>query len=141
MKLPVTMVRSGLRMAGLAALTLAGAAAAQQPIDEEAPWPRVRTTNGHTVTLHLPQVESWTSNSFQARAAAAVKMAGQKKEWLGVVWISARGSVDHVKRMVTLDELEISKGRFPDASGQESNVLAVVRQVVPSGARTVSLDY
>ena len=61
--------------------------AAQTPVDEEAPWPRVRTTNGHTVTLHLPQEESWTSNSFNARAAVGLKMAGSKSEWLGVAWI------------------------------------------------------
>jgi len=49
-------------------------------IDEESPWPRVRSTNGYTVTLHLPQVESWTSNSFRARAAVEVKQAKAKNE-------------------------------------------------------------
>jgi hypothetical protein len=110
-------------------------------VDEQAPWPRVRTTNGHTVTLHLPQVESWTSNSFNARAVVAVKMAGTKKELFGVVWLAAQGSVDRSNRIVTLDQMEITRGRFPDAPDQGSNALAIVRDVVPSGARTVSLDY
>ncbi|HXI52865.1 MAG TPA: hypothetical protein VNH84_15225, partial [Candidatus Saccharimonadales bacterium] len=110
-------------------------------MDEESPWPRVRTTNGHTVTLHQPQVESWTSNSFHARAAVGLKMAGSKTEWLGVVWIAAHGSVDYLTRMVTLDRLEITKARFPDAPDGGSNALAIVRDVVPAGARTVSLDY
>src|SRR5262245_6375472 len=124
------------------ALTVAtGLATAQTPVDEEAPWPRVRTTNGHTVTLHLPQVESWTSNSFNARAAVGLKMAGSKSEWLGVVWIAAHGSVDRATRIVTLDRLEITKARFPEAPDGGSNALAVLRDVVPSGARTVSLDY
>src|SRR5689334_16750907 len=114
---------------------------AQSPIDEEAPWPRVRTTNGHVVTLHLPQVETWTSNSFNARAAVGLKMAGAKSEWLGVVWIAAHGSVDRSNRIVALDHFEITKARFPDAPDGGSNALAIVRDVVPSGARTVSLDY
>jgi hypothetical protein len=124
------------------ALTLAaGFVTAQTPVDEEAPWPRVRTTNGHTVTLHLPQVESWTSNSFQARAAVGLKMAGAKSEWLGVIWLAAHGSVDRSNRIVMLDGLEITKARFPEAPDGGSNALAVLRDVVPSGARTVSLDY
>src|SRR5215218_4461232 len=84
-------------------------------VDEDAPWPRVRSTNGHTVTLHLPQVERWTSNSFTARAAVEVKMAKSKTELLGVVWFDAHGSVDRSNRVVSLDRLEIAKGNFPTA--------------------------
>src|SRR5205085_12606578 len=80
--------------------------AAPTPIDEDAPWPRVRSTNGHTVTLHLPQVERWTSNSFTARAAVEVKPAKSKTDLLGEVWFEAHGSVDRSNRMVTLDRLE-----------------------------------
>jgi len=118
-----------------------GVVTAQTPLDEEAPWPRVRSTNGHTVTLHLPQVERWTSNSFSARAAVEVKLAQAKAEWLGVVWIEAHGRVDRTSRLVTLDRLEITKASFPEAPDNGSNALAIVREVLPSGARTVSLDY
>jgi hypothetical protein len=131
-----------LLVSGPVALALAaGFVSAQTPMDEAAPWPRVRTTNGHTVTLHLPQVESWTSNSFVARSAVALKMAGAKQELFGVVWLTAHGIVDRSKRIVTLDQVEITRGRFPGAPDNESNALAIVRDVVPAGARTVSLDY
>src|SRR5262245_40418549 len=56
--------------------------AAQTAIDEDSPWPRVRSTNGNTVTIHLPQVERWSSNSFVARAVVGVKPAGAKNESL-----------------------------------------------------------
>src|SRR3954471_7611079 len=130
-----------LAVAAALALVLGGFTAAQMPIDEESPWPRVRTTNGHTVTLYQPQVETWTSNSFTARAAVGLKMAGAKSESLGVVWLAAHGSVDHSNRVVALDSLEITKARFPEAPDGGSNALAIVREVVPAGARTVSLDY
>ncbi len=122
-------------------LTPASRAAAPIAIDEDAPWPRVRITNGHTVTLHLPQVERWTSNSFAARAAVEVKMAKSKTELLGVVWFDAHGSVDRSNRTVILDRLEITKGSFPTATDKGSNALAIIRDVLPAGARTVSLDY
>ena len=115
--------------------------AAPTPIGEDAPWPRVRSTNGNTVTLHLPQVERWTSNSFVARAAIEVKPAKAKKELLGVVWFEAQGSVDHSNRLVTLDRFEVTKSRFPDAPDNGSNALAIAREALPAGARTVSLDY
>jgi len=93
------------------------------------------------VTLHLPQVEHWTSNSFVARAAVEVKPADAKKEILGVIWLEAHGIVDRSKRIVTLDRLVVTQGRFPDAPDHGSNALAIVRTVVPEGARSVSLDY
>ena len=128
-------------LASVLLVVVADLFAAPIPIDEDAPWPRVRTTNGHTVTLHLPQVERWTSNSFTARAAVEVKMARTKTELLGVVWFEARGSVDRSNRLVTLNRLEITSGRFPAATDGGSNALDVVRAVLPAGARTVSLDY
>ena len=115
--------------------------AAQTPVDEEAPWPRVRSTNGHSVTLHLPQVERWTTNWFSARAAVEVKQAEAKADLFGVVWFEAHGTVDQADRRVVLDRLEITKARFPEAPDNGSNALALVREVFPSGARTVSLDY
>jgi len=125
----------------LSVLAAACLCAAPTVMDEESPWPRVRSTNGNTVTLHLPQVEHWTSNSFTARAAVEVKLANTKTESLGVVWFEAHGSVDREKGLVTLDGLEITKSRFPGTPDQGSNALAAVREVLPVGARTVSFDY
>jgi hypothetical protein len=118
-----------------------GSTAKPTPLDEETPWPRVRSTNGHKVTFHLPQVERWTSNWFTARAAVEVKAAESKTDLLGVVWFEAHGTVDHSNRLVTLDRLEVTKARFPDAPDNGSNALAIVRDVIPAGVRTVSLDY
>jgi len=127
---------------GAAILLLAQASlTAQTPLDEVAPWPRVRMANGHRMTLHLPQVERWTSNWFSARAAMEVQPVKAGKEWLGVVWFEARASVDHSNRMVTLHSVEITKAHFPEAPDQGSHAIAIVRDVLPAGARTVSLDY
>ena len=141
----ITLTNSSLcRLLAGTAFTLAltaGFVTAQTPIDEDAPWPRVRSTNGNTVTLNLPQVETWTSNSFRARAVVGVKPTGAKKESLGVIWFEAHGSVDRSNRVVTLDRMEITRGRFPETTDNGSNALALVRELFPGGARTVSLDY
>jgi hypothetical protein len=118
-----------------------GMASAQIAMDESSPWPRVRSTNGNVVTIYQPQVESWTSNSFKARAVIDFKAAGAKSESFGVAWFSANGSVDHSNRMVTLQQLDITKAYFPESSDQGSNALVVLRQIIPAGVRTISLDY
>src|SRR5688572_6934814 len=142
MKFHLEMSRAArLVLASWFVLLTPGLIAVPTPMDEDAPWPRTRLTNGHTVTLHLPQVERWTSNSFTARAAVEVKPAKAKTELLGVVWFEAQGSVDRSNRLVTLDRLEITKGNFPTATDNGSNALSIVRSVLPGGARTVSLDY
>jgi len=129
------------RITGLMLLLTPGGLTAQTAVDEDAPWPRVRSTNGYDVTIYLPQVESWTSNSFVAQSVVEVKPPNSKKELLGVVWLEAFGSVDRSNRLVRLDRFEITKASFPDAPDGGTNALDVVRKVVPSGARTVSLDY
>jgi hypothetical protein len=93
------------------------------------------------MTMHLPQVERWTSNSFTARAAVELKLKKAKSELLGVIWFDAQGRVDRSNGIVTLDRLEITKARFPDAPDNGSNALAAVRELLPAGARTVSVDY
>src|SRR5436190_7987699 len=130
-----------LSLVGLFVLTHATCSNAVMRIDEDAPWPRVRSIKGNSVTIHLPQVESWTSNSFKARAAVEVKLTNQKSESLGVAWFEAHGTVDHSNRLVTLDSLEITKARFPGSKDNGSNALSVLREVIPNEARTVSLDY
>ena len=109
----------GILAAGAAALGLTMAhLLAQTPLDEDTPWPRVRSVSNQTVTLHLPEVERWTSNSFTARAVVEVKPARAKEGVLGVVWFEAQGRVDRSNRVVTLERFELIKARFPEASDQ-----------------------
>jgi len=129
------------RIAGLFLLLTSGSLVAQTALDEYTSWPRVRSTNGYTVTIYLPQVESWTSNSFVAQSVVEVKPPNTKNELLGVVWLEAQGNVDRPNRLVHLDRFDITRASFPDSSDAGSNALAIVRAVVPAGARTVSFDY
>lgn len=125
----------------LLASFLPGLVSAQMAMDETSPWPRTRSTNGNSVTIFQPQVESWTSNSFKARAVIEFKPAGAKDDAFGVAWFSANGRVDRDARLVTLDNLEITKVHFPEAPQLGAKALETLKQVFPAGVRTVSLDY
>src|SRR5580765_1903104 len=100
-------------------------------LDQDSPWPRKRSVDGATVTLHLPQVERWTSNWFSARAVVEVKSPKEKIDSMGVVWFEAHGTVDRSNRVVTLERMEITKGNFPDTKDEGRGALAIVRKIVP----------
>jgi hypothetical protein len=50
------------------------------------------------------------------------------------VWIPPTG-------LSPLTASRFPRGRFQDAADKGSNALAIVRELFPAGARTVSLDY
>ncbi len=126
----------GVRLFSLMLPLAAGVVSAQIAMDEESPWPRERSTNGNTATIYQPQVETWTKQSFTGRAAVELKLTGEKSEWAGVVWFAADGRVDESNRVVNLDHFDITRVQFPEAKDGGSNALAVMREVIPSGART-----
>src|SRR5438552_3976198 len=128
-----------LTLVGFLVVASAGFTTTPTAVDQDAPWPRVRSTNGNTVTLHVPQVERWTSNWFSARAAIELKTTKPKSDLFGADWFEAHGTVDPSNRLVSLDRFEITKARFPDATDKGSNALKILRELLPGGARTVSL--
>ena len=88
----------------------AAAAASRLPAD---PWPRVVNLSNGQVLVYQPQVNTWTDNRLDFRAALAIKPTGAKEETFGVVFATARTQVDKVLRTVTFEDLKISKIDFP----------------------------
>ena len=63
--------------------------------------------------MYQPQVESWTGNKLTARSAVKVKLPGKAATDYGVVWFSAQTEVDKVNRVVTLENVAVTKQSFP----------------------------
>ena len=62
----------------------AAATPSQPPAD---PWPRVvDLSNGAQVLVYQPQVNKWTDNRIDFRAALAIKPTGAKDETFGVIF-------------------------------------------------------
>ena len=75
---------------------------APPPPSPDAPWPRVFTFQGATVSVYQPQIESWKGNQLSARSAVKVKTAGKQGTDYGVIWFTAQTEVDKVNRVVTV---------------------------------------
>ena len=97
----------------LAALVAVSTAANSQ----ETSWPQELTGDDGTVVLiYQPQVEVFTGNSLQARAAVSVKSGSTNNAPVfGAIWISAKIDTDRDTRTAVIRDIDISDVRFADA--------------------------
>ena len=116
--------------------TKAGPVAPPAPGD---PWPRTITYQGATISIFQPQPESWTGNLLKAYAAVRVQTPGKKDVDYGVIWFAARTEVDKVNRLVTLEDVSISKQSFPTLANNGSAYASAFLQDLPP-SKTVPLD-
>jgi hypothetical protein len=123
---------------------LGGAVAAQEPAQSadsgDAGWPRQFLSGTTTFSVYQPQVESWKGNRLATRAAVAVRDTGTAEPTFGVIWLSARTDVDKTSRLVSLEDLQITKASFPSAPGSRSDWQAALQGLLPEACRTIALD-
>lgn len=107
---------------------------------EEVEWPKEIIHANVKVTIYQPQIESFGSNDFQARAAVSVSRDGGAPEF-GAIWIEAKVDSDRGERMATLRDVKIPRVRFANASDDEQAQLAkLIQDSVPDSGLSISLD-
>jgi hypothetical protein len=89
-------------------------------------WPQeIVGDKGAVVVIYQPQVESFSGNSLEARAAVSVKTpsAGDVPVF-GAVWIKSKLDTNRDTRTAVLRDIEVSDVRFADASDDQKDALA-----------------
>ena len=122
------------------ALSVAASAFAQGDAPPPDPWPRGVDLGNAQVLVYQPQINSWTDNQLNFRAALAIKPTGAKAETFGVIFASARTQVDKVLRTVTFENLKISKIDFPTLPNRGAAYVAELQTQFVASIRTISLD-
>ncbi len=122
-----------------------GFAAAPAPARTPSPsgddgWPRQFSSGGAALTMYQPQLDSWDGRRLQTHAAVSVRPQGAPDSTFGVIWISARTSVDKENRLVDLEEIELPRASFPSAPSSEGAYLDMFRRELPKRSRTIALD-
>ena len=74
---------------------------------------RSRLRADASLLIYQPQLESWQGNRATFRAAVGASLPGGGEPAYGVVWATARTEVDPIRRAVTLQDVQISRGDFP----------------------------
>lgn len=136
------LLRSG--MIGLVSLlltlapSLAPAAATRVPED---PWPRsLDLGGGATATLYQPQVERWEGNRLRLRSAVGVAEPGGAPEHFGTIWAVAVTRVDRVSRLVTLDDVSVTRAALPGLPDRSTMYLDALQAQLRRLPQTIALD-
>jgi hypothetical protein len=104
------------------------------------PWPRVLDLANGQVLVYQPQINKWTDNQLEFRAALAIKLSNAKEETFGVIFASTRTQVDKVLRTVTFENLRISKIDFPTLPNRGAAYASELQTEFAKSIRTISLD-
>ena len=98
------------------------------------------TSGSDTFLVYQPQVDKWEGNRIELYSAVELKTGKDGAPTYGVVWFNARTEVDKINRLVTLDNVELTKVKFPVAPDKEPVLTALMQQKLPGATKTISLD-
>ncbi len=127
---------SALLLAGLVGFT---SAAHSQDIG----WPQeLRGDDGSVVLIYQPQVEVFTGNSLEARAAVSVKtVSSGNVPVFGAVWIKAKLDTNRDPRTAVIRDIEVSDVRFADAGEEQKESLAsFIEERLEGSSLAISVD-
>ena len=108
------------------------------------PWPRKFSFAGSagnvTLLVYQPQVEKWEGNRLDFRAAVSSQTGGAAGEAFGVIWGTARTEVNRVARLVTLEDLNLTRSNFPTLADNGASYLQQLQLLFTGTARTIALN-
>jgi hypothetical protein len=106
----------------------------------EGAWPRTFTSGSDKFLVYQPQVDKWEGNRIDLYSAVEMTKDKGSNPTYGVVWFTARTEVDKINRLVTLDNIELTKVKFPVAPENEPVLTALLQKKLPGATKTISLD-
>ena len=115
-------------------------AKAQTSRTSDTGWPRTFTSGTDTFVIYQPQVDKWDGNRVDLYSAVEFKAGKDSPVKYGVVWFQARTEVDKLDRLVTLDQAQVTKVKFPVAPDKEPELTALLEKKLPGVTKTISLD-
>lgn len=108
---------------------------------EDPGWPRDIPCYAGMITVYQPQPESLKANVLTGRAASSFLKKGETEPVFGVVWFQGTLDVDRDSRTALLNDVTITRVRFPEASpDQEASYIRIVEAEIPKWQQPLSLD-
>ena len=86
-------------------------------------WPREIRTRKGTVVMYQPQPEKLDGNMLEGRAAVAVELKDSSESVFGAVWFMARLDTDRAERNALIEDVSITRVRFPAQDEKKSQKL------------------
>jgi hypothetical protein len=123
-------------------LTNLSASIFASPNFEDQGWPKKIENEKGKIIIYQPQIESFTGERLEARAAVSVTTTEITTPVFGAMWFDCKVSTDKDERTVNLVDLTISAAKFPESTS-ESNVdklIAFLEKEIPTYDIHISLD-
>jgi hypothetical protein len=130
-------------MRAIAILTAAALASGASAQTDRPRWPRAIEIQQGTLTVYQPQLERLEGVILSGRSAVSwqARKEPAPAPVFGVFWFEARVQVDKDQRRMDVDEITVTKVRFPNVTpDQEKAVARVIEAEVPKWDVNGSLD-
>src|SRR5882762_4196558 len=75
-------------------------------------WPKAIGSDGYSIKIYQPQVESLDGNTLNARGAFSILSTGGSDPVFGALWVTATLQTDRVKRTATLEKIKVNQIKF-----------------------------
>jgi hypothetical protein len=114
--------------------------AAQVPVlsasESSLPWPAQVVAVDVGFVVYAPQLDNWSADRLEGRAAVEVRLPGTEETSFGVIWFGARTVVDTAGQ-VTIGAVTVNKADFPLQPNRSSEFLDALRQGLAAKAWTI----
>ncbi|MFN8006197.1 MAG: hypothetical protein U0V70_04065 [Terriglobia bacterium] len=104
-------------------------------------WPREIKKDGARLIMYQPQIGEWKEyRSLTADIAFSLTPAGGQPT-LGVATLAAKTVADVDRRIVVIQDIQVTNTRFPSLAGEEEKKMdQLLRELLPTTSVTISLD-
>ncbi len=117
------------------------AASLGQDEENAVSWPRQLDGERGQIIMYQPQIESYSGDKLEARAAVSVTAKGESEPVFGAVWLEARVVTDMDTRMVSLESVKVTTAQFPSAADEDVQALTdYLEEEIPKWEMVVSMD-
>ncbi len=105
-------------------------------------WPQeLESDGGDLIRIFQPQIESFSGNTLEARAAISIQTSTTPGPLFGAIWIVTRLDTDRTNRTAVIRDIDVTEVRLADASEAQMEALALfIEENVETSSMTISLD-
>jgi hypothetical protein len=103
-------------------------------------WPRTVASDAETIQVYQPQVDSWEQGKLKAREAVIITQSQLNETLYGVVWLTARTTLNQDTREVTLYDIEVTDTSFPSGGEEESRYIDEAKKALSNWSFSIALD-
>lgn len=112
-----------------------------ESLAQENEWPREIQVPKATIVIYQPQPETFKDNHLTGRSAVSVTMKDNPEPVFGAAWYDASIATDRDNRTVEVQEVKVTKVKFPEATPeQEQKFIDVVSREMTGWKLKMSLD-